>query len=83
MFFTGMAILDPILPTFIITLATQKSKGTASGFYNVTRYLGEAMGPVVSGLILLIFIVDYLLLILLILIIVSILLMISIRIITN
>ena len=49
-FFTGMAILDPILPSFIIKIASKKSKGTASGVYDISRYLGEGIGSVMAGL---------------------------------
>jgi MFS family permease len=52
LFFTGMAILDPLLPSLIMNLASKKSKGTASGAYNLTRYLGEGIGPMIAGFIL-------------------------------
>jgi MFS family permease len=52
LFFVGMAILDPLLPSLIMNQASKKSKGTASGVYNLTRYLGEGIGPVMAGFIL-------------------------------
>jgi MFS family permease len=67
LFFTGMAVIDPILPSLIITIASRSAKGTSSGFYNVSRYLGEAMGGIIGGLLLAITI-DYLLAFMLILI---------------
>jgi len=51
-FFTGMAIVDPILPSLIIKIATARAKGTASGFYDASRYLGESVGGFVAGIIL-------------------------------
>lgn len=69
LFFMGMAIIDPILPSLVITIANEKSKGTASGFYNVSRYLGESFGAMVAGFFL-IFTLDYLLTLLIVIIII-------------
>ncbi|WP_455392417.1 MFS transporter [[Eubacterium] cellulosolvens] len=77
-FFTGMAILDPILPSFVIKIASKKSKGTASGFYDISRYLGEAIGSMMAGL-LLVFAINYLLSLLIILVILGIILIINLN----
>jgi MFS family permease len=68
LFFTGMAILDPLLPTLILKLASKKSKGTSSGIYNLTRYFGEGIGPIVAGLLLFILSKHILLILLIILV---------------
>jgi MFS family permease len=73
-FFTGMAIVDPILPSLIIKVANKKIKGTASGFYDASRYLGESVGGFVAGIIL-IFNISYLLVILITLAVLSIIIL--------
>jgi MFS family permease len=78
-FFTGMAILDPLLPSLTIQHAVKNSKGTASGFYNLFRYLGEGVGPIAAGLLLLILDIYSLLLISLIIIIVSVILFLNLK----
>jgi MFS family permease len=71
LFFTGMAILDPLLPSFTLELASLKSKGTASGTYNLMRYLGEGTGPIIAGFVLLVFNISILLVLLVLIIFVS------------
>ena len=69
LFFIGMAILDPLLPSMILNLASKNARGTASGGYNLTRYLGEGVGPIIAGLLLLTLTMSFLLILLIILII--------------
>jgi YNFM family putative membrane transporter len=78
-FFTGMAILDPLLPSLTMQHAMKNSKGTASGFYNLFRYLGEGIGPIAAGFLLLVLNIYSLLFISLIIIIVSVILFLNLK----
>jgi MFS family permease len=84
-FFTGMAILDPILPSIILKATSNKAMGTASGVYNLTRYLGEGTGAVVAGLLILIFTnnIQYILAIFIILILIGIILIGNLNVVEN
>jgi MFS family permease len=84
-FFTGMAILDPILPSIILKATSNKAMGTASGVYNLTRYLGEGTGAVVAGLLILIFTnnIQYILAIFIILILIGIILIGNLSVVEN
>jgi sugar phosphate permease len=80
-----MAILDPILPSIILKATSNKAMGTASGVYNLTRYLGEGTGAVVAGLLILIFTnnIQYILAIFIILILIGIILIGNLNVVEN
>ena len=50
LFFMGFNVFEPIFPSLVTRLTTPDTKGTASGVYNLSQFLGHFLGATVAGL---------------------------------
>jgi MFS family permease len=50
-YFTGFMMLEPIMPSLMSKYAKPQVKGTASGVFNTSQFLGAFVGGAVSGFI--------------------------------
>ncbi len=48
-FFTGFLMLEPILPSLMTKFSNPKTKGTASGLFNTSLFLGAFVGGIGGG----------------------------------
>ena len=48
-FFTAFNVLEASLPSLVVKLAPADKKGTASGVYSTSQFLGAAAGGVLGG----------------------------------
>lgn len=51
-YFTGFMILEPIMPSLMSRYAKPHVKGTASGVFNTSQFLGAFVGGAVGGFLL-------------------------------
>ena len=50
LFFMAFNVFEPLFPSLVTRLSTAESKGTASGVYNLSQFLGLALGSILAGL---------------------------------
>ena len=50
LFFMGFNVFEPIFPALVTRLTTPDTKGTASGVYNLSQFLGYFFGATVAGM---------------------------------
>ncbi len=50
LFFMGFNVFEPIFPSLLTRLTTPHTKGTASGVYSFSHYMGNFVGAVLAGL---------------------------------
>ena len=48
-FFIGFNMFEPIFPSLVTRLTPPQTKGTASGIYNFSQFLGHFLGAVTAG----------------------------------
>ena len=48
-FFIGFNVFEPIFPSLVTRLTTPQTKGTASGVYNFSQFLGHFSGAALAG----------------------------------
>ena len=49
-FFMGFNVFEPIFPSLLTRMTTPQSKGTASGIYSFSHFMGNFIGAVLAGL---------------------------------
>ncbi|MBF0278905.1 MAG: MFS transporter [SAR324 cluster bacterium] len=49
-FFMGFNVFEPIFPSLLTRMTTPDTKGTASGIYSFSHYMGNFAGAVLAGL---------------------------------
>jgi predicted MFS family arabinose efflux permease len=50
LFFTGFNIFEPIFPSLLTRMTTTHTKGTASGIYSFSHFLGNFVGAMLAGM---------------------------------
>jgi len=50
LFFMAFNIFEPIFPSLVTRLTSGETKGTASGVYNFSQFLGQFLGATLAGL---------------------------------
>ena len=49
LFFIGFNVFEPLFPSLITKLTSANTKGTASGLYNFSQFIGHFFGAVMAG----------------------------------
>ena len=49
-FFMGFNVFEPIFPSLLTRMTTPQTKGTASGVYSFSHFMGNFVGAVLAGL---------------------------------
>ena len=49
LFFIGFNVFEPLFPSLITKLTSANTKGTASGLYNFSQFIGHFFGAVIAG----------------------------------
>ncbi len=50
LFFMGFNIFEPIFPSLVTRITTPQTKGTASGIYHFSQFIGNFIGAALAGL---------------------------------
>ncbi len=50
LFFMGFNVFEPIFPSLLTRMTTPQTKGTASGVYSFSHFMGNFVGAVLAGL---------------------------------
>ncbi|MGK5091504.1 MFS transporter [Deltaproteobacteria bacterium TL4] len=48
-FFMGFNIFEPLFPSLVTRMTTPQTKGTASGMYNFSQFIGHSVGAIGAG----------------------------------
>jgi predicted MFS family arabinose efflux permease len=49
LFFMGFNVFEPLFPSLVTKMTSPETKGTASGVYNLSQFMGHFVGAALAG----------------------------------